>query len=230
MQTTIDSDSIPTFCSDNTSDPSILNGQATIPNGPATLRFVPNDLITESDDGMDEDIDDKGLSFITKLLRLNLALYKNLTQINTDQDNSPSTVMTSVPLEPALPPNRQAAAVPTGMIGRLLSLTDQFTTLLGQLGFLASIHGNPDGGSDATSSGSAADGLGQRDPSRSRSTASPHWKQHDPSTALLVLSCYLHLREVHSRSRRVVERAVSRDEGGGRVRRRGGGAAARCRD
>ena len=216
MHNAIDTDSTPTFCSDNTSDPTLHNDPTMYPNGPATPQFVPPDLITEGDDNMDEDIDDKSLSFITKLLRLNLALYKNLTQMNTDQGKSPSPVMTSVPPEPSSIPNSEAAMVPTGMIGRLLSLTDQFTTLLGQLGFLAHIHRIHDRGSDTTSShgsDSAANSLGtasQRDRSRSSSTT-PQWKHHDPSTTLLVLSCYLHLKEVHSRSRRVLEHVMSQD-------------------
>ena len=214
MQNAIDSDRTPIFYSDNTSDPSLQNAPTRYPNSPATPQLVPPDLITEGDDDMVEDMDDKSLSFITKLLRLNLALYKDLTQMNTDQSKSLSPVMTSVPLEPSSIPNPKAALVPTGMIGRLLSLTDQFTTLLGQLGFLAHFHRTRDSGSDTTSphgSVSAANSLGnasRRDRSRSGPNAS-QWERHDPSTTLLVLSCYLHLKEAHSRSRRVLEHVMS---------------------
>lgn len=202
---------------DNTSNPSLHNDPTMFLNSPATPQFVPPDLISEGDDDMDEDIDDKSLSIINRLLRLNLALHKNLTQMNANQSKSPSPVMKSMPSEPPSKPNPQATMVPTGMIGRLLSLTDQFTTLLGQLGFLAYIQSNHNSGSDTASShgsASAAHSLGNASPRDERSHCSSkvsQWKQHDPSTTLLVLSCYLRLKELHSRSRRVLEHMMSQD-------------------
>lgn len=206
----------PTFCSDNTSDPFLDTGPTMNPNGPATPPFVPPDFNIEADDDMDEDTDDESLSLITKLSRLNLALYRNLRQMNTDQGKSPSPVMTSVPLESPSIPNPKVGMVPPGMIGRLLSLTDQFTTLLGQLGLLARVHGDHDSGTNITSShGSvpAANRQGnpsQRDHSRGSFNAY-RWKQHDPSTTLLVMSCYLQLKEMHSHCRRVLDHVMSRD-------------------
>lgn len=216
MQNASDSDGKVTYYSDNTSNLSLHNDPTMCLNSPATPQFAPPDLISEGDDDMDEDVDDKSLSIINRLLRLNLALHKNLTQMNTDQGKSPSPVMTSVPLEPPSKPKPEAPMVPTGMIGRLLSLTDQFTALLGQLGFWAHTHRKHDSGNHTTTShgfASAANSLGnasQRDRSRSDSKVS-QWKQHDASTTLLVLSCYLHLKELHSRSRRVLEHMMSQD-------------------
>lgn len=216
MQNANNTYKIPTFGSDKTFVLSRHHNPTMDINRPAAPQLTPPDANSEGDENTDEDLDDRSLCTITKLLRLNLALYKHLTQMNAGQRESPPPVMTPVSLESPSTPSPKPAMVPRMMIGRLLSLTDEFSTLLGHLGLLARIHKIPGSGSDTASPyGSVSSTTTSGNASRcSRSRSSPEasqWKQHDPCTALLVLSCYLHLKQVHARSRLALNQLLSRD-------------------
>lgn len=153
---------------------------------------IPNAPCPLREDGREENQTDGHLATIEQLSRLNLVLYKHIANMDTaNDDHRPASVI------PTPPDDASAISTPppTNLdLGHLLSMTHEFKTL--------------------------ADELGLQFPGVSPRTAgtnigSPH-APFDHSTALLLLSCYMRLKQAHGRAQRVLRGLLERQAAGDR--------------
>lgn len=204
-----------TFSSDATSAPPYHNDSTVNPNCHDALQSFLPDANSEDEENRDDDPDDGHLSTITHLSRLNLALYKHLANMNMARDKTPPIVPIRTSPEDPSAANSKPAGATNLDIGQLLSLTDQFKTLLDQLLLACSQHPHAESQSSTasrpktTSSAPNQRNVGSSG-SDSISGASPR-EPYDPSTALLVLSCYLRLKQVYGRALRILHQLLGRE-------------------
>lgn len=128
---------------------------------------------------------------VTQLTRLNMALHECLQKMNTSFGNTqspPLTPMTQDDLQPVALDPRQPWSLD---LGRVLTMTEEFKTIVDQLGI-----DFPGSKSNDRKSQSCSLNQGPKD----TSTAAPHRQPYDHSTALLVLSCYVRLKETQNRA------------------------------
>lgn len=144
---------------------------------------------------------DGHLVTIEQLSRLNLILYKHIANMPTAHDNTRSS-----PAIPAPPddPSILTSKSPPSMnlhLGHLLSMTQEFRTLTDQLG----VQFPGTSLADTPISGPPANRRGNTD-GKILAPGAPF----DHSTALLLLSCYMRLKQAHGRALQILHQLLER--------------------
>jgi len=199
-----------TYNSDATFVPPHHNAAMMNPNYHDTFQFFLPDANSEDEENRDDNPDDGHLSTITHLSRLNLVLYKHLANMNMARDKTPPTVTNPTSPEDPSTANSRPAGATNLDIGQLLSLTDQFKTLLDQLLLVCSQQPHASSRSSTATPRKTTSSTLSRGKSSSSRGASPR-EPYDPSTALLVLSCYLRLKQVYGRALRILHQLLGRE-------------------
>lgn len=148
---------------------------------------------------------DGHLVTIEQLSRLNLILYKHVANIPTAQDNTrPSPAIPTLPDDPSILTSMSPPSINLD-IGHLLSMTHEFRTLADQLG--VQFPGTRPAGTPA--SGPPAYPRKNTD-GKILEPGAPF----DHSTALLLLSCYMRLKQAHGRALRILHQLLERQSSG----------------
>ena len=137
----------------------------------------------------------------TQLMRLNMALREYLQRMNMSSGNTQSPLLIPTPPDDVPPVAWDPKQTWSLDLGRLLTMTEEFKTIVDQLGI------DFPGSNDRKTKPSD---QSQIPIAKGTSTVGSHRQPYDHSTALLVLSCYVCLKETQNRALSILQNLAER--------------------